>query len=69
MGILRAPESRWKRIWGAKWRRGGVIAGGGRMGSVMTGDGERFCPGENEGGEEGLYKSSDLTREKVQGCG
>ena len=22
-GILRAPESGWKRIWGAKWRRGG----------------------------------------------
>ena len=30
---------------------------------------ERFRPGKNEGGEEGLYKSSDLTGEKAQGCG
>ena len=28
---------------------GGVIVIGGRAGSAMSGDGERFCPGENEG--------------------
>ena len=32
----------------------------GRVGSVMSGDGERFRPGENEGQEEGLYRSSEL---------
>ena len=43
---------------------GGVIVVGG-VGSVMSRDGERFCPGENEGQEEGSYRSNKLTREKT----
>ena len=39
----------------------------GRTGSVMSRDGERFCPGENEGREEGSYKSSKSTGEKMHG--
>ena len=39
----------------------------GRVGSAIFGDGERFCPGENEGQEEGSYKSSESTGEKM--CG
>ena len=47
---------------------GGVIVViGGRMGSTMFGDGERFCPGENEGQEEGSNRSNESTGEKTQG--
>ena len=45
----------------------GVIVTGGKMGSTMFGDGERFHPGENEGRKEGSYRSNKLTREKKQG--
>ena len=50
---------------------GGVIveAAGGGEGAAISGEGERFCPGENEGWEEGSYKSSESTGEKVQGWG
>ena len=41
----------------------------GRAGSVMSGDGERFRLGENEGWEEGSYRSNELTGEKTQGWG
>ena len=44
-----------------------VIVTGGRTGSTMVGDGERFCPGENKGWEEGLYRSNELTGEKTWG--
>ena len=43
---------------------GGVIVIGG-AGSAMSRDGERFHPGENEGQEEGSYRSNELTREKT----
>ena len=46
---------------------GGVIVAGGKMGSTMFGDGERFHPGENEGREEGSYRSNESTGEKTQG--
>ena len=46
---------------------GGVIVIGGRMSLTMFGDGERFHPGENEGWEEGLYRSNELTGEKTWG--
>ena len=39
----------------------------GRVGSAMSGDGERLRPGENEGREEGSYKSSESTGEKMHG--
>ena len=39
----------------------------GRTGSVMSRDGERFRPGENEGQEEGSYRSSKSTGEKMRG--
>ena len=39
----------------------------GRAGSAMSRDGERFRPGENEGREEGSYRSNESTREKM--CG
>ena len=45
----------------------GVIVVGGRMGSMMFGDRERFCLGENEGREEGSYRSNELTGEKTWG--
>ena len=45
---------------------GGVIVVG-RAGSVILRDGERFCPGENEGREEGSYRSSESTGEKARG--
>ena len=45
---------------------GGVMVDG-RMGSAMSGDGERFRPGENEGREEGSYRSSESTGEKTRG--
>ena len=38
-----------------------------RVGSAMSRDGERFHPGENEGQEEGSYRSNELTGEKM--CG
>ena len=44
---------------------GGVMAVG-RAGSVMSRDGERFCPGENKGREEGSYRSSESTGEKTR---
>ena len=40
-----------------------------RAGSVMSGDGERFRLGENEGREEGSYRSNELTGEKTWGWG
>ena len=48
---------------------GGVIveAIGGREGSAISGDGERFRLGENEGQEEGSYRSSESTGEKTRG--
>ena len=48
---------------------GGVIVAGGKMGSTMFGDGERFHLGENKGQEEGSYRSNESTREKTRGCG
>ena len=45
---------------------GGVMVVG-RVGSVMSGDGERLRPGENEGREEGSYRSSKSTGEKMRG--
>ena len=45
---------------------GGVMVVG-RVGSAMSGDGERLRPGENEGREEGSYKSSESTGEKMRG--
>ena len=47
---------------------GGVMVDG-RAGSAISGDGERFRPGENEGREEGSYRSSESTGEKIRGCG
>ena len=38
-----------------------------RVGSAMSRDGERFRPGENEGREEGSYRSSESTGEKMHG--
>ena len=38
-----------------------------RVGSAMSRDGERFRPGENEGREEGSYRSNESTREKMRG--
>ena len=46
---------------------GGVIVIGERTGSTMFGDGEIFHPGENEGWEEGSYRSNELTGEKTRG--
>ena len=45
----------------------GVIVIGGRTGSTMFGDRERFHPGENEGQEEGSYRSNKSTGQKLQG--
>ena len=45
-----------------------VVTGGG-VGAAMSGEGERLCLGEREGQEEGSYRLSELTREKVQGWG
>ena len=47
---------------------GGVMVVG-RAGSVMSRDRERFRPGENEGQEEGSYRSNELTGEKTHGWG
>ena len=46
---------------------GGVIVIGGRMGSTMFGDRERFHLGENKGWEEGSHRSNKSTGEKTQG--
>ena len=46
---------------------GGGVMVVGRAGSAMSRDGERFHPGENEGQEEGSYRSSELTEEKMHG--
>ena len=43
---------------------GGVIVIG-RAGSAMSGDGERFHPGENNGWEDRSYRSIELTGEKA----
>ena len=40
-----------------------------RAGSVKSRDGERFRPGENEGWEEGSYRSNESTGEKTRGWG
>ena len=47
--------------------KGGVIVEmtGGGVSTASLGDGERFCLGENEGWEEGSYRLSELTGEKV----
>ena len=45
---------------------GGVMVVG-RAGSAISRDGERFHPGENEGREEGSYRSSESTGEKTWG--
>ena len=47
---------------------GGVMVVG-RVGSAMSRDRERFRPGENEGREEGSYRSNKLTGEKTRGWG
>ena len=36
---------------------------------VTMGGGDKFCPGENKEGEEGVYKSNKFTGEKSQGWG
>ena len=56
-------SSGFQRVGGSKSgapsrEEGGAIVIRGRAGSTMLGDGERFCPGENEGQEEGLYSDS-----------
>ena len=45
---------------------GGVMVVG-RAGSAMLRVGERFRPGENEGWEEGSYRSNESTGEKMRG--
>ena len=45
---------------------GGVMVDG-KVGTAMSGDGERLRPGENEGRDEGSYRSSESTREKTRG--
>ena len=47
---------------------GGVMEVG-KAGSAMSRDGERFHPGENEGQEEGSYRSNKSTGEKTRGWG
>ena len=72
MGIQGSSE--FQRVEGSKLgcprgEEGGVmveVTGGGE-GSAISGDGERFRPGENEGQEEGSYRSNESTREKTWG--
>ena len=45
---------------------GGVMVVG-MVGSAMSRDRERFHPGENEGWEEGSYRSNESTGEKTRG--
>ena len=49
-----------------KGEEGGVKVVG-RVGSVMSRDGERYRLGENEGREEGSYRSNESTGEKMHG--
>ena len=65
-------SSRLQRVGGREsglpsGEEGGVIVGIARGGvNIATfGDGDRFHLGENEGWEEGLYRSNELTREKA----
>ena len=48
---------------------GGVMveATGGGEGSAISGDEEKFHPGENKGQEEGSYRLSESTGEKTRG--
>ena len=69
MGIR--GSSRLQRVGGSesmcpRGEEGGVMVVG-SAGSAISRDGERFRPGENEGREEGSYRSSELTGEKI--CG
>ena len=71
MGIR--GSSGFQRVGGSesmclRGEEGGIMVDG-RVGSAMSGDGERLRPGENEGREEGSYKSSESTGEKTHGCG
>ena len=50
----------------SRGEEGGVMVDG-RVGSAISRDGERLHPGENEGREEGSYKSSESTGEKTRG--
>ena len=72
MGIWGSSEI--QRVGGSelgcpRGEEGGVMveATGGGEGSAISRDGERFRLGENEGREEGLYRSSELTGEKAWG--
>ena len=72
MGIQGSSEI--QRVGGSesgcpRGEEGGVMVGttGGGEGSAISGEGERFRLGENEGREEGSYRSSESTREKMQG--
>ena len=70
MGIW--GSSGFQRVGGSKsgalrGEEGGVIVVRGGAGSAMSRDGERFHPGENEGREEGLYRSNESTGEKMRG--
>ena len=67
MGIR--GSSGFQRVGGSESRcprgeEGGVMVVE-SAGSAMSGDGERFHPGENEGQDEGLYRSKELTGEKA----
>ena len=69
MGIRGSSE--FQRVGGSesggpRGEEGGVIVIGG-VGSAMSRDWERFHPGENEGREEGSYRSNELTREQTRG--
>ena len=55
-----------RELRGSRGEEGGVMVDG-RVGSAIIGDGERFLPGENEGREEGSYRSSESTGEKMRG--
>ena len=61
-----------QRVGGSESRcprgeEGGVMVVG-SAGSAISRDGERFRPGENNGQEEGSYRLSESTSEKVRGC-
>ena len=69
MGIQGSSEL--QRVGGSesmclRGEEGGVKVVG-RAGAAMSRDGERFHPGENEEREEGSYRSSESTGEKM--CG
>ena len=63
LGLQRVGES---KLGAPRGEDGGVVVIGGRTGLTMFGVGERFCLGENEGREEGSYRSNELTREKTR---